>query len=63
MKVVTISKEDIKVVWKIFDMMETNYIFSREAYNAMCRIYTAMLDCEKEDGSVDMIETDTNKDE
>lgn len=62
MKVQTISKEDVDVVWRLFDMMENSSLFSTKAYDSMNRVFTAMFECVKEDGSVDLIETDTNKD-
>lgn len=62
MKVQTISKADVNTIWVLFDIMETSGLFSTKTYDSMNRIFTAMFECMKEDGSIDLIETDTNKD-
>jgi hypothetical protein len=61
MKVKTIYKEDVEVIHKLLDFMETSGLFTEEAHKSMERVFSAMFDCTKEDGSVDMIEDDYNK--
>lgn len=57
MNIRTIEKQEVENLERVFDLILSSGLFAVNIIESISSTFDTILDCTKEDGSVDMIET------